>query len=74
METKLREIGNSKGVILPKEILDKLNLGKDGRLFLVPTRDGVELRAFDPEFQKQMNIADEFMGEYGDVLRALADK
>lgn len=75
MVTKLKitTVGNSVGVVLPREILERLRVGKGDSLFVTETPDGVELRAFDDEFAEQMAIAERVMREDRDVLRKLAE-
>ncbi len=70
---KLTAIGNSTGVILPKEILEKLRVSKGDTIFVVETKDGVELKTYDPVVAKQMEIAERIMREDRDVLRKLAE-
>lgn len=69
---KLTQIGNSVGVILPKEVLAKLKLGKGDTLYLTDTPDGVALTPLDPSFEEQIDVGREFMREYRDTFRALA--
>jgi putative addiction module antidote len=75
MATKLKitTIGNSAGVILPREILERLRVEKGDTLFVTETPDGIELRAFDEEFAEQIAIAERVMREDRDVLRKLAE-
>ncbi|GAA4424652.1 AbrB/MazE/SpoVT family DNA-binding domain-containing protein [Bremerella cremea] len=69
---KIREIGNSLGVVLPKELIARLRVSKGDQLFVQETADGIRLTAYDPEFQKQMEIAERVMREDRDALRALS--
>ena len=69
---KLTAIGNSVGVILPKEILSKLGVGKGDTLHAVETADGIRLTTTDPEFEAQMAAARRIMKERRSVLRELA--
>ena len=69
---KLTQIGNSVGVILPKEVLARLKVQKGDSLFVTDLPDGVALRPYDAEFAEQMELAREIMKEYRDVLRELA--
>lgn len=69
---KLRKIGNSVGVILPKEVLADLGVSDGDQLFLTRTPEGYQLRPTNPAFEKQMEIARDVMKEYRDVLRELA--
>ena len=74
MSTKLKitSIGNSSGVILPKEILEKLRVGKGDNLFVTETASGIELSAHDEEVDRQMEIAEKLMRENRNLLRKLA--
>ena len=74
MSTKLKitSIGNSSGVILPKEILEKLCVGKGDNLFVTETPSGIELSAHDEEVDRQMEIAEKLMRENRNLLRKLA--
>jgi putative addiction module antidote len=72
MQFKLTTIGNSIGIILPKEVLARLGVGKGDRLSAVETPDGVELRPYDPDFEAQMEAARKIMHERRAVLRELA--
>lgn len=72
MKLKLRSVGTSTGVILPKEFLHRLKLKKDDCLFAVETPDGYLLTPYDPEVDEQVRIGLEFMAEYRDIFRALA--
>ena len=69
---KVTQIGNSVGVILPKEVLARLKVQKGDSLFVTDLPDGVALRPYDAEFAEQMELAREIMKEYRDVLRELA--
>jgi putative addiction module antidote len=69
---KLTTIGNSTGIILPKELLEKLRVGKGDILHVLETPNGIELTSFDPEFARQMDVAEKVMREDRDILRKLA--
>ncbi len=69
---KLTQIGNSVGVILPKEVLARLNLVKGDSLFVTNTPGGVALTAYDPSFDEQLEQGRAFMRDYKDTFRALA--
>lgn len=68
----IRAVGNSSGVLLPKELLDSMNWHQGDRLFVTRTADGVTLRAFDENFAKQMTAAREVMRKDRMILRELA--
>ena len=72
MRLKLRAVGTSTGVILPKQMLHRLKLHKDDSLFAVETPDGYLLTPYDPDVDEQLRISLEFMAEYRDIFRALA--
>ena len=69
---KIVTVGNSVGVILSKEILEKLRVQKGDSIFAVETSQGIELTPYNPEFAKQMEIAEQVMREDRDALRKLA--
>jgi putative addiction module antidote len=69
---KLTQIGNSVGLILPKEVLAKLKLEKGDTVFLTDTPGGVTITPHDPTFEEQLEIGREFMREYRDTFKALA--
>jgi putative addiction module antidote len=69
---KLTNIGNSVGVILPKELLSKLRVDKGDTLYVVETPEGIELTAYRPDFAAQMDAAEEIMRDNRDVLKKLA--
>ena len=69
---KLTQIGNSVGVILPKELLAKLGVAKGDTLYAIETEDGIRLATSDPEFEAQMEVAREIMKRRRAVLRELA--
>lgn len=71
-QVKVTQIGNSLGVILPKEVVDKLGLIKGQQLSVSETDNGIELSAYDAEFEEQMRLAEEIMDRYRDTLRELA--
>lgn len=72
MKLKLRAVGTSTGVVLPKEFLSRLKVKKDDVLFAVETPGGYLLTPFDPEVAEQVKLGREIMAEHRDTLRALA--
>jgi len=72
LKLKLTSVGNSVGVVLPKEALDKLRLEKGDRVFLTESPEGFRLTPYDPEFEKQMTLARKIMNKRRDVLHELA--
>ena len=69
---KITKIGNSAGIVLPKDVLARLRVGPGDALYLTEAPDGVRLSAIDPEFEEQMKVAEEIMRRDRNVLRALA--
>jgi len=69
---KLSQIGNSVGVILPKDVLGRLNLEKGDTLFLTDSANGFNLSPYNPTFDAQMTEARRIMKKRRDVLRELA--
>ena len=69
---KLTQIGNSVGVILPKEVLARLKLEKGDTVFLTEAANGVTLTPYSPEFESQMTAARAVMKRRRAVLRELA--
>ena len=69
---KLTQIGNSVGVILPKEVLARLKVEKGDTLYVTDAPSGVTLTPYDPSFETQLALGREFMREYRDTFRALA--
>jgi putative addiction module antidote len=69
---KLTQIGNSVGVILPKEVLALLKVGKGDTLYVTESPEGLRITPHDPAFETQMNAAREIMKKRRAVLRELA--
>jgi putative addiction module antidote len=69
---KLRAIGNSVGVVLPKDLLTRLRVGEGDTLEVVETPDGFQLTPLAPELQEQLRVGREVMKKYRNVLRELA--
>ncbi|HUE53254.1 MAG TPA: hypothetical protein VMO80_12995 [Terriglobales bacterium] len=73
IELKVRRFGNSLGVVLPKEVINRLRTDDGERLFLIEEAEGgYRLTPYDPAFEKKMKKAEEIMGRYRNTLRALA--
>jgi putative addiction module antidote len=71
MKLKITTVGNSAGVILPKELLARLHVEKGDSLYALETPDGLRLTAYDPQLAAQMEVAEQVMREDRDVLRKL---
>jgi len=69
---KLIPIGNSTGVVLPKELLARLRVSQGDNLYVTEAPDGVRITAADPEFERRMKLAEQIMREDRDILRVLA--
>jgi putative addiction module antidote len=69
---KVTRIGNSAGIVLPKDVLARLRVGPGDTLHLTEAPDGVRLTAHDPDFEADMAMAEEIMREDRNILRALA--
>ncbi len=74
MRTTVTQVGNSTGVILPKEVVARLKLKKGDSLFLTETPDGYMITPYDPEFEEQMGAAHRGMAKYRNALHELAGK
>jgi putative addiction module antidote len=72
MKLKLRAVGTSTGIVLPKEFLNRLKVEKDDQLFAVETPEGYLLTPYDPEIEEQLKIGRKFMRKYRETFRALA--
>ena len=69
---KLTQIGNSVGVILPKDVLARLKLQKGDTVYLTDAANGVNLSPYDPSLEEQLEAGREFMHEFRDTFRQLA--
>ena len=69
---KLTQIGNSVGVVLPKEALARLKLGKGESIFLTEPPDGYALTPYDPALEEEIKAGREFMHEFRDTFHQLA--
>jgi putative addiction module antidote len=70
---KITTVGNSAGIVLPKEILSHMHVQKGDSLYITQTPDGIHLVPYDEAFAAQMEVAREVMRENRDVLRKLAE-
>lgn len=73
MNVTLRKIGNSDGVILPKEVLERLNLQTGDKLQVIETPNGLTLEPVDDTFEQQMETARKVMDKYKVALQKLAE-
>jgi putative addiction module antidote len=73
MKIQIKKTGNSHGVILPKELMQRLDLKRGQQLHVVELAGGgFQVLPYDPDFEKTMGLANEIMDEYRDTLAALA--
>ena len=73
VELKVRKFGNSLGVILPKEVIQRLNASEGQRLLLIEAPDSAyQLAPPSEEVERQLKIAQEGMKRYRNALRVLA--
>jgi putative addiction module antidote len=69
---KLTQVGNSVGVILPKELLTRLRVEKGDTVYVTETPEGVVLTPYDPSVAAQVEVGRQFMREYRDAFHELA--
>jgi len=69
---RITKIGNSAGVVLPKELLARLRAGVGDMLYVTEAPDGIRITAANPDFAAQMELAEQIMREDRDILRVLA--
>ncbi len=73
LKLKLIAVGNSTGVILPLELLERLRVERGDELHVLETPRGIELSPLDEDFARQMDVAEKVMREDRDILRKLAE-
>ncbi len=69
---KVTTVGNSVGIVLPREILAELRIAKGDTLYVTATPEGIRLTPYDPLFAKKVEVGRRIMRENRDVLRRLA--
>ena len=73
MKIEIKRIGNSDGLILPRDFMQRLDLKRGQQLYVTELPGGgFQVVPYDPDFEKTMQFADEVMDEYRDTLAALA--
>jgi len=72
IKVKVTSIGNSMGIVLPKEALTKLKTGKGETLYLVDSPEGLMLTPYQQDFEQQMEAAEKVMQKYRNALHELA--
>lgn len=73
MEGKIRKIGNSLGVILPKQLIEELHLKTGDKVSIARKGSNLEIRPIDPEFEEWADAYRQLNTDYKDVLKALAE-
>jgi putative addiction module antidote len=72
MKIKITTVGNSAGIVLPKELLARLRLGKGDELYATELPDGIKLTPYDPAMAGQLEVAEKVMRKRRTLLRKLA--
>jgi len=72
LKLKLRKVGNSVGVVLPKEVLAHLQVAEGDTVTVTEAQDGVRLSAGNPDFSKTMEVFESLNRRYRNALRELA--
>lgn len=70
---KVTTVGNSTGIVLPKEILERLQVEKGDSVYLTETPDGVRMSAYRPDFVEAIEAGRRVMRKYRNALRKLAE-
>ena len=73
MKLKVTTVGNSAGVILPKDLLARLRLGKGDALYATELPDGIKLTPFDSKLAEQMEVAERVMRKRRTLLHKLSE-
>jgi putative addiction module antidote len=71
-KVKVTAVGDSMGIALPKEVLSKLNVGKDDALYLLESAEGFMLTLYQQDFESQMKAADKVLKKYHNAFQELA--
>ncbi|MCC7279949.1 MAG: AbrB/MazE/SpoVT family DNA-binding domain-containing protein [Chromatiaceae bacterium] len=71
-KVKVTAVGNSMGILLPREALAKLRVAKGDTLYLVENQDGFSLTPFQEDFEDQMRAAEKVLKQYRNALHELA--
>ena len=69
---KITQIGNSLGLILPREVLARLKLGKGDMVHITESPSGLVVTPYDPALEEQLRLGREFMRDYRASFRQLA--
>lgn len=69
---KLTSVGNSTGVVIPKEMLERLKVGEGDEIVAIETPVGYLLTTYDPDVEEELKLGREFMSKYRETFKALA--
>ena len=69
---KIRKIGNSMGVLLPKELLDSVGVSEGDALYVTRGPEGLHLSPYDPQFAAALEFAEEYLRDNRDAFRELS--
>jgi putative addiction module antidote len=73
MKLEIKRVGNSDGLILPRELMQRLDLRRGQQLHITELAGGgFQALPYDPDFERTMEIVDEIINEYRDTLATLA--
>jgi putative addiction module antidote len=70
---KLTQIGNSVGIVLPREVLAKLRAEKGDLVYITDAPDGIRVTPYDVSFAQKVDVLEQVMRENRDVLKKLAE-
>lgn len=73
-KSKIRAIGNSYGVVIPKAMLDRLQVREGDAVYLVERTDGIEVKVGDPEFARQAELLRDGLRTYRNAMAELAER
>ncbi len=69
---KLRKIGNSYGIILPKEVISRLKVEEGDSVYITESHDGYNISSFDPDFEETMKAFEDTYRQYRNAFKELA--
>ena len=70
---KITTVGNSAGIVLPREILNRLHVEKGDTVYLTESPDGIRITPYDAAFARKIDILEQVMRDNRDVLKKLAE-
>jgi len=72
IKVKVTSVGNSMGILLPKEVLSKMKAAKGDTLYLIEGAEGYTITPYQQDFEAQVDVAEKIMKRYRNTLRELA--